>query len=49
MELLEELRSILHQHEDRLTKAARIAQAIRAAGLFRWVGIYDVDLQRGTE
>ena len=48
MELLEELRSILHQHEDRATKAARIAQAIRAAGPFRWVGIYDVDLQRGT-
>ena len=34
MELLEELRSILHQDEDRATKAARIAQAIRAAGPF---------------
>lgn len=47
MELLEELRSILDQNEDRATKATRIVQAIRAAGPFRWVGIYDVDLQRG--
>lgn len=47
MELLEELRSILQQNEDRAAKAASIVQAIRAAGPFRWVGIYDVDLRRG--
>ena len=55
MELLEELRSILHQDEDRATKAARIAQAIRAADPFdglastTWIcsaGRYPTSLER---
>jgi GAF domain-containing protein len=45
--LLDELREILAAHTDRATKAARITEAIRAAGSYRWVGLYDVDMQRG--
>lgn len=46
-QLLDELREILAANADRTTKAARITQAIRAAGSYRWVGFYDVDMQRG--
>ena len=48
VELAEELTSILAQDIDRAAKATRVVQAIREAGPYRWVGIYDVDLQRGT-
>lgn len=45
--LLDNLREILAANTGRTTKAARITEAIRAAGCYRWVGLYDVDLQRG--
>jgi GAF domain-containing protein len=48
VELAEELTIILAQDIDRAAKATRVVQAIREAGPYRWVGIYDVDLQRGT-
>jgi GAF domain-containing protein len=48
VELAEELTSILAQDLDRAAKATRVVQALREAGPYRWVGIYDVDLQRGT-
>jgi len=41
------LRHILEQSVDRATKATRITEAIRVDGAYRWVGIYDVDIQRG--
>lgn len=47
MELLEQLRQIVDQNEDRAVKAERIVHVIRASGPYRWVGIYDVDLERG--
>jgi hypothetical protein len=31
-----------------ITKAKRIAEAIREAGPYRWVGIYDVNVRSGT-
>jgi GAF domain-containing protein len=45
--LLNQLRDILALSADRATKAKQIAEAIRVAGPYRWVGIYDVDVQRG--
>jgi L-methionine (R)-S-oxide reductase len=45
--LLEELPIILARDTDRTAKGARIAEAIREAGPYRWAGIYDVDSQRG--
>jgi putative methionine-R-sulfoxide reductase with GAF domain len=47
-EILHELTDILAENIDRTAKAVRIVQALRAAGHYRWVGIYDVDLQSGT-
>jgi putative methionine-R-sulfoxide reductase with GAF domain len=41
-------RRILALNEDRITKAKRIAEAIREAGGYRWVGIYDVNVLPGT-
>jgi GAF domain-containing protein len=41
------LRKILVTDIDRRSKAARVTEAIRAAGAYRWVGMYDVDMQRG--
>jgi putative methionine-R-sulfoxide reductase with GAF domain len=46
--LPDELQTILALNEDRLTRAKRIAEAIRKAGAYRWVGIYDVDVPPGT-
>ena len=40
------LKSILALREDRTAKATRAAEAIRVAGPYRWVGIYDVSLLR---
>jgi GAF domain-containing protein len=48
MKLLEQLRSIVDQNEERGDKAKCIVQLIRASGPYRWVGIYDVDLGQGT-
>jgi L-methionine (R)-S-oxide reductase len=44
---LDNVKSILVQDVSRLAKAKRIAEAIREKGSYRWVGIYDVDIQGG--
>jgi L-methionine (R)-S-oxide reductase len=41
------LSEILASKADRAVKAAQIAEAIRTAGCYRWVGLYDVDHTRG--
>jgi L-methionine (R)-S-oxide reductase len=46
--LPDELQTILALNEDRIAKAKRIAEAIREAGAYRWVGIYDVNVRPGT-
>jgi len=46
--LPDELQTILALNGDRITKARRIAEAIREAGAYRWVGIYDVNVRPGT-
>lgn len=45
--LLKNLKAILAQNADRTVKATMITKAIREEGSYRWVGIYDVDSQRG--
>jgi putative methionine-R-sulfoxide reductase with GAF domain len=40
--LLDELGRVLRSAEGRETKAERIAETIRSAGDYRWVGIYEV-------
>ena len=45
-ELFRKLTNLLGQQGDRTQKARAIAEAIRAAGAYRWVGIYDVNLQK---
>jgi L-methionine (R)-S-oxide reductase len=42
-----DLESILLQDLGRVAKAESIAEAIRSKGSYRWVGIYDVDIQGG--
>jgi L-methionine (R)-S-oxide reductase len=42
------LENILEQDVDRQEKGQRIVDALRAAGSYRWVGIYDVDLERNV-
>jgi hypothetical protein len=42
-----DLKSILVQDVGRVAKAESIAEAIRSKGSYRWVGIYDVDIQGG--
>ncbi|HMI51247.1 MAG TPA: GAF domain-containing protein [Candidatus Saccharimonadales bacterium] len=42
------MQAILALNQDRVTKAKRIAEAIRGAGAYRWVGIYDVNARPGT-
>jgi aromatic-L-amino-acid decarboxylase len=44
---LEQLEAVLDQPLDRLSKAKRLAETIRACGSYRWVGIYDVDATAG--
>jgi len=46
-ELLDTLRNITAEDSNRANKAKRIVDAIRKEGSWRWVGIYDVDFQRG--
>ena len=46
--LLTEVASLLQQDLDRRSKAKAIAEAIRKHGGYRWTGMYDVDLRRGT-
>ncbi|HKR86306.1 MAG TPA: hypothetical protein VJS37_19250 [Terriglobales bacterium] len=45
--LLTEVTLLLAQKGDRTPTAKAIAEAIRAAGSYRWTGIYDVDLREG--
>jgi L-methionine (R)-S-oxide reductase len=45
--LLEKLKKILAQDLDRAAKASQITDAIRDEGAYRWVGIYDVDIEGG--
>jgi putative methionine-R-sulfoxide reductase with GAF domain len=45
--LLDDLRDILKQNITREDKAARIAEATRECGNYSWVGIYEVDIERG--
>ena len=44
---LDKLRNILAKDLLRTTKAEHITQTIREDGPYRWVGVYDVDLDRG--
>jgi putative methionine-R-sulfoxide reductase with GAF domain len=44
---LMDLSRTLQQGGDRPEMARKFAEAIRAAGPYRWCGIYDVDLQKG--
>ena len=46
--LPDELQTILALNEDRITRAKRIVEAVREAGAYRWVGIYDVNVRSGT-
>jgi GAF domain-containing protein len=46
--LLTELTALLAQEGDRTSTARAIAETIRAAGAYRWTGIYDVDLTKGV-
>jgi L-methionine (R)-S-oxide reductase len=41
-----ELQRILSEDLDRVAKAKHFARVIRAAKHYRWVGLYDVDVQR---
>ena len=41
------LREIIAQNQSREARALLIADHIRAAGKFRWVGLYDVDRDQG--
>jgi putative methionine-R-sulfoxide reductase with GAF domain len=45
--LLTELSLLVAQEGDRHSRANAIAEAIRAAGAYRWTGIYDVDVRKG--
>ena len=47
-QVLEALKSILGLDAAREVRAKYAAEIIRASGPYRWVGIYDVDHERGT-
>ena len=47
-EVLSTLKSILALASTREEKARHVADAICASGPYRWVGIYDVNLAKGT-
>jgi L-methionine (R)-S-oxide reductase len=46
--LLNEVSLLLAKDGIRSDKARAIAEAIRAAGPYRWTGIYDVDVHKGV-
>jgi putative methionine-R-sulfoxide reductase with GAF domain len=46
--LLEQIRTLLAQDVDRVSKARAITDAIRREGAYRWAGLYDVDIQEGV-
>jgi putative methionine-R-sulfoxide reductase with GAF domain len=41
-ETLSRIRSVASSHGERAARARQIADAIRALGAYRWVGVYDV-------
>jgi L-methionine (R)-S-oxide reductase len=45
--LIGEITSLLGKELSRAEKAKAMAEAIRAAGAYRWTGLYDVDNQKG--
>src|SRR5689334_10285093 len=45
--LPDKLKNILAKNASREAKAILITEAIRDEGAYRWVGIYDVDIQCG--
>jgi L-methionine (R)-S-oxide reductase len=47
-QVLGALKSLLLLDAPREVRAKHVAEIIRASGPYRWVGIYDVDLERGT-
>jgi L-methionine (R)-S-oxide reductase len=46
--VIDAVRQQLAQEEDRASTAKGIAEAIRASGHYRWVGIYQVNLDTGV-
>jgi putative methionine-R-sulfoxide reductase with GAF domain len=44
--VFEKIETILRQNITRTAKAAQISGVIRAEGAYRWVGLYDVDIQK---
>lgn len=46
--LLKQLGLLLEDKGDRISKAKAITEAIRAAGNYRWTGIYDIDIHKGV-
>ena len=46
--LVDRLKRVLSLNVDRGAKAALMAEEIRKEGAYRWVGIYDVDAERGV-
>jgi L-methionine (R)-S-oxide reductase len=46
--LLDRLKDIAGRKMCREARAGLITEAIREAGAYRWVGIYDVDVERGV-
>lgn len=45
--LLDQIALLVAEERDRSSKAKAIAETIRAAGGYRWTGIYDVDIPNG--
>lgn len=45
--LVEELRQIFAAHTERIAALKAVANALKRAGSFRWVGLYDVDHAAG--
>jgi putative methionine-R-sulfoxide reductase with GAF domain len=41
--LLDQIAHVLSSHDSRTKKAERIAECIRQAGRYRWVGLYEAD------
>jgi hypothetical protein len=45
-EILNHIQALVASSEDRFTKARELARIIRDRGQYRWVGAYDVGLER---
>jgi L-methionine (R)-S-oxide reductase len=46
-QLLSELRRIVSDDKDRTASLQRVADTLKNAGNYRWVGLYDVDQANG--